>query len=418
VVLGGGFAGLHAARRLARAPVDVVVVDRVNHHLFQPLLYQVATAGLSPADIAYPIRSILRRQKNALVLLAEATAVDRAARRVVLDSGELPYDFLVVATGVRTNYFGHPVWPALAPGLKTVQDALEMRRRILTAFEMAERAAGTSEQDAWLTFVIVGGGPTGVELAGAICEIAREVLPPEFRRIDTRRARVIVVEANDRLLRAMDPRLSRKASAALARMGTEILTDTAVRAITESGVFIGDRFLAARTVLWTAGVQATPIAETLGVPLDGQGRAIVSPDLTVPGDDRVYVVGDVARLDRRPGEALPGLAGVAMQQGQHAAQNILRTLRGAPRRRFRYFDRGTMATIGRNRAVAEIAGLRFAGRFAWWVWLLVHILFLIGFRNRVSVLTQWAYNYLAFRRSVRLIHGPSAEPGPPRPTVR
>jgi NADH dehydrogenase len=405
VIVGGGFAGLYAARGLRRAPVQVTLVDRRNHHLFQPLLYQVATAALNPADIAEPIRRILRRQANATVLLAEARAVEPDGRRVRLDEGELAYDYLVVATGATHSYFGHPEWESHAPGLKSIEDALEMRRRVFSAYEAAEREADADRRRALMTFAIIGAGPTGVELAGALAEISRHALADEFRRIDPSQARVLLLEGLYSVLPAYPAKLSLAARAQLEHLGVEVRTGARVTAIDADGVTLGEERIAARTVLWAAGVQASPLARTLGAPLDRAGRVRVQPDLSLPGHPEVFVVGDLAALEQ-DGKPVPGVAPAAMQQGRHAARNIARLVRGEPARAFRYVDKGSFATIGRGAAVGEVAGgLRFRGLVAWLAWLAIHIFFLIGFRNRVLVLFHWAYSYLTYRRGARLITG-------------
>jgi NADH dehydrogenase len=401
-IVGGGFGGLRAARALARAPVRVTLVDRRNHHLFQPLLYQVATAALNPGDIASPIRHVLLRQLNCEVLLAEVVAVDAERKRLVLDDGALEFDFCILATGAAHSYFGHPEWAPLAPSLKTVEDALEIRRRILLSFERAEREPDPGRRGAWMRFVVVGGGPTGVELAGALAEISRHTLARDFRRIRPEDARVILVEASPRVLPLYPPELSRKAERQLERLGVEVRTGAAVSAITEDGVAIGGERLSARTVLWGAGVAASPLARSLGVPLDRSGRVLTEPDLTVPGHPEIYAIGDLAAVRRGDG-FVPGLAPAAIQEGKHAARNVVRSLRGLPRAPFRYRDKGSLATIGRAAAVADIRGLRLSGVIAWLAWLLVHIFFLIGFRNRVAVLLQWSWSYLTWGRGARLI---------------
>jgi NADH dehydrogenase len=411
VIVGAGFAGLACARALARAPVQVTVVDRRNHHLFQPLLYQVATAGLNPADIATPTRQILRRQANAEVLLAEVRGVDLEARELALDGGEaLAYDHLVVATGATHAYLGHPEWEAVAPGLKTIEDALEIRRRILLAFERAERETDPVRQRAWLTFVVVGGGPTGVELAGAVAEIARHTLASEFRHIDPHRARVILLHAGDRVLPAYSPASSRSAQRQLERLGVYVHLGARVTAIDAEGVSTGRERVEGRTVLWAAGVAASPLARALGAPLDPAGRAMVTPDLTLPGLPEVHVVGDVAAVLRPDGTPVPAVAPAALQEGRHAAANVLRALRGEPLRPFAYVDKGMMATLGRAAAVAERGRWRFSGLTAWLAWLLVHVLFLVGFRNRAAVLLQWAHHYATFAREARLITATAAHP--------
>jgi NADH:quinone reductase (non-electrogenic) len=405
VILGGGFGGLNAAKALRRAPVQVTVVDRRNHHLFQPLLYQVATATLNPSDIATPIRRVLRHQDNAEVVLGEAVAVDVRGRRVLLRDGEIGYDFLIVATGATHAYFGHDEWERHAPGLKTVEHAIEIRRRVLLAYEAAERDDDAERRKDWLTFVVVGGGPTGVELAGALAEIARHVLVRDFRRIDPRTARVVLIEAGPRILPAYAPELSERAAARLRRMGCEVLTGTPVTAVDAGGVTAGGKRIGSRCVLWAAGVAPSPLSRSLGVPLDRVGRVKVEPDLSIPGAPEVFVIGDLAAVNDDQGRPVPGLAPPAIQGGRHAARQIVRTLRGKPRERFRYFDKGTLATIGRNAAVAQIGRLRTEGFFAWVLWLVVHIFMLIGFRNRFLVLAEWAWTYLRPERGARLITG-------------
>lgn len=404
VILGGGFAGLYVAKELGGEPVEVTLVDRRNHHLFQPLLYQVATAALNPADIAVPIRHVLRRHKNVTVLLGTVSSIDAPNRRVMLTDGVIEYDQLVIATGATHSYFGNDAWAPFAPGLKSVEDALEIRRRVLLAFEAAERETDESKRNAWLTFVVVGAGPTGVELAGAFSEIAQRVLPKDFRRIDPRDARVFLVEAGPRILSMLAPELSERAHRDLERMGIDVLTGSRVLGIDGEGVLVGDRRLLARTVVWAAGVAASPIARSLGVPLDRAGRVKVDADLRAPGLPDVWIAGDLAAFEEN-GKLVAGLAPIAIQQGKHVAKNVLRVIEGLPPEPFHYHDRGTMVTIGRAAAVAEIRGFRFAGLFAWLTWLFVHVLFLIGFRNRVIVLAQWAYVYLRNARGSRLITG-------------
>jgi NADH dehydrogenase len=402
VVVGAGFAGLAAARALAGAPVRVAVVDRRNHHLFQPLLYQVATAALNPADIAQPIRRVLRRQGNAEVLLAEVTGVDLSRKRVLLADGEIAYRQLILATGATHSYLGHPEWAAHAPGLKTVEDALEIRRRVLTAFERAEREPELQRQRASMTFVVVGAGPTGVELAGALAEIARRTLAADFRHIAPERSRVVLVEAAPRLLPAYPEELSASARRQLERLGVEVRTGAPVSRIDGGGVVAGGERLEAATVLWAAGVEASPLARSLGAPLDRAGRVRVDADLTVPGHPEVHVAGDLVFLEQ-DGKPVPGVAPAAIQEGRHAARNALRALRGEPRLPFRYRDKGLLATIGRGAAVAAVGRARLSGFPAWLAWLFVHIYFLIGFRNRLAVLLQWAWSYLTFERGARLI---------------
>jgi len=404
LIVGGGFGGLSAARVLAGTEAEVTLLDRRNHHLFQPLLYQVATAALNPSNIATPIRRILRRAANVEVVLGEAEAVDLPGRRVRLRDGELPYDQLIVASGATHSYFGHPEWERFAPGLKTVEDALAIRRRVLLAYEAAEREADAAGRKPWLTFVIVGGGPTGVELAGALAEIARNTLAADFRRFDAREARVILVEAGPRLLPAMSEPSSAAARRQLEEIGVEVEAGQPVTAIDGGGVSIGPTRVEARTVLWAAGVAASPLGRSLGAPLDRAGRVRVQPDLSLPNAPEVFVIGDLAALEQ-DGKPVPGVAPAAMQEGRHAAENALATLRGKPRRPFHYRDKGTLATVGRAAAVADIAGRHLAGFFAWLVWLFVHILELIGFRNRLLVLIDWAWLYLTFERGARLITG-------------
>ena len=410
VIVGGGFGGLYAARGLRGAPVHTTIVDRRNHHLFQPLLYQVATAALNPADIASPIRSVFRGWKDLSVLLAEVVGVDLAAKKVALADGELAYDYLVLATGATHSYFDHPEWASLAPGLKSIEDALEIRRRVLLAYEMAERETDRERRREWMTFVIIGGGPTGVELAGALAEISRQALSREFDRIDPTHARIILVEGTARVLPPYPAALSAKARTQLERLGVDVWTGARVTGIDASGVTLGGERIVARTVVWAAGVAASPLARTLGVPLDRAGRVPVRPDLTLPGRDDVFVVGDLAAIEQ-DGEPVPGVAPAAIQMGRHAARTIHRALAGEPARPFRYVDKGSFATIGRGKAVGELpGGLQLSGFPAWLGWLAIHIFFLIGFRNRVLVLLQWAYSYVTFRRGARLITGPPPPP--------
>ncbi len=406
VVVGGGFGGLSTARALRDAPVRVTLVDRRNHHVFQPLLYQVATAALSPADISSPIRSILRRQKNTTVLMAEVVDVDPDAREVRLaDGGRVPYDFLVVSTGATHHYFGHPEWAPVAPGLKTIEDATEIRRRFLLAFEAAEQEPDDAERRALLTFVVVGGGPTGVEMAGAFAEIARHSLVRDFRRIDPSSARVVLLEGGPRLLPAYDAGLSADAEAALRGVGVEVRTGSVVTGIEADAVRVGDERIPSRNVVWAAGVTASPLGRCLGAPLDRAGRVMVEPDLSVPGRPEVFVIGDLAAMDDEQGRPLPGVAPVANQMGATVGRNIRRTLRKEPRAAFRYWDKGSMATIGRRAAVMQLGELKLSGWLAWMAWLFIHIFFLIGFRNRVSVFVQWAWSYLTWQRGARLITG-------------
>jgi NADH dehydrogenase len=412
VVLGGGFGGLKAARRLRKAPVDVTLIDRRNHHVFQPLLYQVATAVLNPSDIAAPIRRIVRGP-NVTVILGEATAIDIASKVVRLDTDDVPYDYLVVATGSTHSYFGHDEWESRAPGLKTLEDALEMRRRVLFAFEAAEREPDPERRKQWLTFVVVGGGPTGVELAGALGEIARMSLAHDFKHFDPTQARIVLVEGLPRLLSTYPEDLSEKARKSLVRLGVEVRTSTLVTEVKDDGVRAGSEWICARTVLWGAGVAASPLARTLGVPLDRVGRVKVTQALTIPGHDEVFVVGDLAAVES-DGKPVPGVAPAAMQEGTHAAENILRAMRGQPLAPFRYWDRGIFAVIGRGSAVGiAFEKIKMSGFVAWLAWLNIHIFFLIGFRNRLAVLFNWAYAFFTLRRNAQLITGEDIKLLPP-----
>jgi len=410
VILGGGFAGLYAARHLRRSAVRLTLIDKRNHHLFQPLLYQVATASLSPADIAAPIRHLLAGQRNAEVVLAEATGIDVARRVVALTDGEVAYDRLIIATGATHSYFGNDQWEADAPGLKTVEDALRIRERFLLAFEHAEREKDPQKRRAALTFVVVGAGPTRVELAGAMAEIARRAITRDFRHIDTTTARVILVEGGDRVLQAYPDDLSRRAREDLERLGVDVWLNTRVTQIDAGGVQIGTERISASNVFWAAGVKASPIAASLGVELDRSGRVVVQPDLSIAGHPEVMVLGDLAKvIDPRSKKEVPGIAPAAMQMGRFAAKVIDREVRagGAPdparRPAFVYTDKGMLATIGRAKAVGLVGKAKLRGYFAWWAWLLIHIFFLIGFRNRVLVIIQWAWAYWTFDRGARLI---------------
>jgi NADH:ubiquinone reductase (H+-translocating) len=416
VIVGGGFGGLTAAKRLKRKPVRVTLVDRQNHHLFQMLLYQVATAGLSPGDIASPIRWILRRQSNTRVLMADAQRVDVAGKTLITDVGPIPFDYLILAPGVTHSYFGHEEWRAHAPGLKTLDDALAIRSQMLMAFERAERAASDAERRRWLTFIIVGGGPTGVELAGAIVEIARHALLHEFRAIDSRTATVLLLEGGPNVLPAFPPELRDRARRDLERLGVTVRTGATVDRIEQGVVHIGAERLEAGTILWAAGVQASPLGATLGAPLDRAGRVKVEPDLSVPGAPSIFVVGDLATIEGPGGRPVPGVAAVAIQEARHAVGAIEADLAGRPRGAFRYRNPGDLATIGRAAAVADLGWIRFAGWLAWLFWLFVHILKLTGFRNRLVVLVQWAWAYVTFQRSVRLITG-RARGNPPAPVA-
>jgi NADH:quinone reductase (non-electrogenic) len=412
VIVGGGFAGLSAAKALAGAPVEVTLLDRANHHTFQPLLYQVATAVLAPSEVASPIRWLLRHQKNVTVLLAAVDRVDVVRRVVIVDGGtmEMPYDYLILATGARHAYFSHPEWEALAPGLKSLEDAREMRRRFLLAFEEAEKSADVSERESWLTFVIVGGGPTGVELAGILPEVARHGIARDFRRIDTRRTRVILLEGGPRVLPSFAEWISERARRDLTDLGVEVRTGALVTRIEPDAVYVGDEHIACRTVFWAAGNAASPLAKWLGAPLDRVGRVMVGPDLSVPEHPEIFVAGDLAAVTKADGALVPGVAPAANQEGRAAAKNVLRTLRGEPRRPFRYRDKGSLATIGRHRAVAQFGKVGVSGYLAWWLWLIVHILYLAGFRNRLVVAVEWGYAYITYHRGARVITSGRGDP--------
>jgi NADH:ubiquinone reductase (H+-translocating) len=408
VIVGAGFGGLYCARALRKAPVDVTVIDRRNFHLFQPLLYQVATASLSPADIASPIRTVLRRQRNVQVWLGEVEGVTAAERQLSLTDGtRLPYDYLVLATGATHAYFGRDDWAPLAPGLKTIEDATEIRRRFLLAFEAAERELDPDSRRRLLTFVIVGAGPTGVELAGAMAEIARQVMPGDFRSIDTTGTRIVLVEGLDRVLPLYPPDLSAKARTQLERLGVEVRLNSRVTEITDRSVRIGAEEIAAGNVFWAAGVAASTLGASLGVPVDRAGRVLVEPDCSVPAHPELFVVGDLAAAVQADGTPVPGVAQGALQMGEHAARQIMADLRGQPRTRFTYRDKGDLATIGRAAAVARLKSVKLSGFPAWLIWVVVHIMYLIGFRNRVLVMLQWAWAYLTYHRGIRLITGDS-----------
>jgi NADH dehydrogenase len=403
VIVGAGFGGLEAAKKLACEDVRVTVIDRTNYHLFQPLLYQVATAALSPADIAAPVRAVLSKCKNAEVILAEVQSVDVDAKKIKTIDMEIGYDFLIVATGARHSYFGHNEWEKLAPGLKSLEDAIEVRRRLLMAFEYAEKITDEAARKAAMTFVIIGGGPTGVEMAGAIAEIARYTLAKDFRHIDPSQARVILIEGEPRLLAAFPEDLSESARKQLIDLGVEVRTSTRATNLTEAGVQVGDEFIPCHVKIWAAGNNASFVGKTLGAPADRVGRVIVNDDLTIPGHPEVQVIGDLANYPHQTGEPLPGISPVAMQQGRHAARSVLAMIKGRKPQRFRYWDKGTMATIGRNKAVADLKFVHLSGFPAWLAWLFVHIIFLVGFRNRLLVLIQWAWAYLTFDKGARLI---------------
>ena len=403
VIIGAGFGGLEAAKKLACEAVRVTVVDRTNYHLFQPLLYQVATAALSPADIAAPVRAILSKCKNMEVILAEVQSIDVNAKKVKMVDGEVDYDYLIVATGARHSYFGHPEWEKLAPGLKSLEDAVEIRRRILMAFEYAEKISDEAARKAAMTFVVVGGGPTGVEMAGAIAEIARYTLAKDFSHIDPSQARVILVEGEPRVLATFPEDLQISAMKQLVDLGVEVRTGIHASNLSEQGLQVGDEFIPCRVKIWAAGNNASIVGHSLGVPVDRVGRVIVNKDLTIPDHPEVQVIGDLANFSHQTGEPLPGVSPVAMQQGRHAARNILAMIDGRKPQRFYYWDKGSMATIGRNKAVADLKLIHLSGIPAWLAWLFVHIIFLVGFRNRLLVLIQWAWAYLTFDKGARLI---------------
>lgn len=410
IIIGGGFGGLSAARELKKTAVRVTLLDRQNHHLFQPLLYQVATAALSPADIAEPLRHIVRKQANCEVLLTEVKSIDPKAKKVTTDLGDLEYDYLIVATGARHHYFGKEHWEKYAPGLKSLDDALNIRRRMLLAFELAEKTSDAAERKAAMTFVVVGGGPTGVEMAGAIAEIARQTLVRDFRHIDSSQARVILVENSPRVLTVFSDDLGESADKQLKRIGVETKLNAMVAEVDETGVKLASgEHIAAKTVVWAAGNKASPLGAALGVPLDRGGRVIVNPDLSVPGHPEIFVIGDLANFPTDAGP-LPGLAAVAIQQGPHVAKNIRLLLAGGWTKPFEYWDKGSMATIGRYAAVADVGFMRFSGFLAWLTWLFIHLILLVGFRSKVGVLLSWAYTYLVYGRKARLITGRDAPP--------
>lgn len=418
VIVGGGFGGLAAARELKRAPVGVTLIDRCNYHLFQPLLYQVATSGLSTTEVAVPIRGVLRKQPNTTVLLDEVWDVDVDRRLVILrDDKPIPYDFLIIAAGARTNYFGHLEWSRSGLGLKDLDDAIEIRRRVLLAFEAAEREADPVRRRKLLSFIVIGGGPTGVEMAGALAELARFTLSRDFRIARPYEAKVTLVEALPRILPPFHERLSGLALKHLNRLGVEVRTGAKVTGIDEDGVHLGDDHLEAETVIWAAGVEARPIGRALGAEVDKGGRVLVEEDCSIPGHPEVFVIGDMAAFHDGEGKRLPGLAPVALQQGRAVARSIQDSIEGRGRKRFVYRDKGMLATIGRSRAVLELGNLRVDGQIAWFAWIFVHIWYLIGFRNRLAVLADWTYSYFTYKRGARLITGRRLEPGRPDQVV-
>jgi len=405
VIIGGGFGGLCAAKEFKDAPVEVILIDRSNHHLFQPLLYQVATAGLSPADIAQPIRAILREQKNITVVLDEVKEIKPASREVVTGDLTFHYDYLIVAAGARHHYFGHDDWEQFAPGLKSLEDAVELRRRILLAFEVAEKARTDAERQQALTFVVVGAGPTGVEMAGAISELARHTLRHDFRHIDPAHTRVLLVEAGPRVLPTFSEKISASGLRQLEQHKVEVLLNSAVTRLAEGEVDINQKVIRTRTVVWAAGNKATPLAAMLGGEVDRQGRIKVNPDLTIPGHPEIQAIGDMIATTYDGGKPVPGVSPAAMQAGSHAAKNVLRMLKGEKTTPWKYFDKGSMATIGRNAAVAQVGPFQFGGLVAWLAWVFVHLLFLMGFRNRTAVFLQWIWAYATYGKGARLISG-------------
>jgi NADH dehydrogenase len=413
MIVGAGFGGLQAARRLARYPVRITLIDQRNYHTFQPLLYQVATAGISPGEIAAPVRQILRGQDNIEVLLGEVLGFDLEKRIVKLTDLEIPYDYLIVAAGASHAYFGHDEWEPMAPGLKTIEDALEIRRRVLLAFELAERHAASGEGQVQLNFVVIGGGPTGVELAGTLAEIARHALANEFRSIDPRHSRILLIEGGPRVLPAYAEDLSSSAQKQLERLGVEVRTSAMVTGVEPSAVLVGQTRIPAAVILWAAGVAASPLGKSLGTPLDRAGRVLVNPDLSIPGHREVFVIGDLASLKDKNGKQVPGVAPVALQEGTATARNIGREVQGKPREDFHYLDKGSLATIGRAAAVAQIGKVHISGFLAWLAWLFIHVFFLIGFRNRLLVMIQWAWSYVTYERGARLITGDQTLPSWP-----
>jgi NADH:ubiquinone reductase (H+-translocating) len=403
VIVGAGFGGLEAAKKLGKEAVRVTIIDRTNHHLFQPLLYEVATAALSPADIAAPIRAIVSDFLNTEVILAEVKSVDVAAKTVNIGDREIAYDYLILATGARHSYFGHDEWEKIAPGLKSLEDAVEIRRRLLLAFEYAEKITDEAAKSAAMTFVVIGGGPTGVEMAGAIAEISRYTLEKDFRHIDPASARVILVEGEQRILSSFPEDLSASAMKQLKQLGVDVRIGIHAKNLTDAGLEVGDEFIPCRVKVWAAGNVASSVGKTMGVPVDQAGRVIVNDDLTIPGHAEVQVIGDLANFAHQDGKPLPGVSPVAMQQGRHAVRNILAMIDGRKPQRFRYWNKGSMATIGRNKAVADLNFIHLSGLPAWLVWLFIHIMFLVGFRNRIAVLIQWGWSYVSFNKGARLI---------------
>jgi NADH:ubiquinone reductase (H+-translocating) len=404
VIIGGGFAGLTAARGLRKADVDVTLIDRTNHHLFQPLLYQVATAVLAPSDITSPIRWLLRKNTNTTVLMAEVDAIDVEKSEVRADKGalSLPYDYLIIASGARHAYFGHDEWEPMAPGLKSLEDALKVRHRFLIAFEEAEKAA-PEDRESWLRFVVVGGGPTGVELAGILPDIAHHSMLDDFRNFDPRDTKIMLLEGGPRLLTAFEPDLAERALKDLQGLGVDVHLNAIVTRIEKDAVYVGEERIPTRTVLWAAGNQASPLASTLDAPMDRAGRVLVAPDLSVPGHPHIFIAGDLAAINQKNGQLVPAVAPAANQMGKLAAKNVKRLLAELPTLAFKYRDKGNLATIGRYRAIAEIGPVKLRGQIAWWFWLVIHLMYLATFRNRVIVLIEWAYSYLTYQRGSRLL---------------
>jgi NADH dehydrogenase len=403
IIIGGGFGGLTAAKKLANKPVDVILIDKTNHHLFQPLLYQVATAGLSPAYIAFPLRSIFRKAKNLKVILGEVKRIDRIQKKIFLNGEEYNYDFLIVAVGARHHYFGNDDWEKIAPGLKTLQDAINIRERILYAFEKAERTSNPDEQQKYLNFVIVGGGPTGVEMAGAIAEIARKTLIEDFKKIDPSKAKIYLIEAMDRILPSYPPSLSEKAKEDLEKLGVVCLLNQKVKQIESGKIHFDGKVLEAFTIIWAAGNKANPLIKQLNCETDRMGRAIVSPYLNLKDDDCVFVIGDAAAVFDEKGDTLPGVSPVAISEGKYVARLILKRLKNKSIKPYKYFDKGKLATIGKAKAIADFGWIRFSGFFAWLLWVMVHIFFLIGFKNRFVVMIEWIFAYFTHQKSARLI---------------